>query len=215
MARAARTQPIIAAPMMAKHFVVTAPNLTVFERLKTDFKPAEGGQDIFDNDPLIPVAWRGDWSLSVILQDEASGASTGGTLYLTNIHRLYDTSDRKKKEPEAYDWVGPAVSRAKALDAGAELRKRITGHERVMVLNDEAHHVWDPGSAANEAISYLHKTIADRTGNGLVAQLDSPRRPRTTRAVASTESPVMRKAFLRNKSLVAASISGLHSNGPR
>ena len=67
---------------MAKHFVVIAPNLTVFERLKMDFKPAQGGKDIFDNDPLIPVAWRGDWNLSVVLQDEATGAATGGTLYL-------------------------------------------------------------------------------------------------------------------------------------
>ena len=162
---------------MAKHFVVTAPNLTVFERLKTDFKPAEGGKDIFDNDPLIPVAWRGDWNMSVVLQDEASGAATGGTLYLTNIHRLYD-NERRTKETENYDWVGPAVSRAKALDTGAELRKRITGHTRVMVLNDEAHHLWDPGSAANEAISYLHETIANRTGAGLVAQLDFSATPK-------------------------------------
>ncbi len=165
---------------MAKHFVITAPNLTVFERLKTDFKPAEGGADIFDKDPLIPVAWRGDWNLTVVLQDEASGAATGGTLYLTNIHRLYD-NERRKKEAETYDWVGPAVSRAKALDTGAELRKRITGHERVMVLNDEAHHLWDPGSAANEAISYLHETIASRTGAGLVAQLDFSATPKDNR----------------------------------
>jgi type III restriction enzyme len=162
---------------MAKHFVVVAPNLTVFERLKTDFKPAEGGKDIFDNDPLIPVAWRGDWNLSVVLQDEASGAATGGTLYLTNIHRLYD-HERRKKEAETYDWMGPTVSRAKALDTGAELRKRITGHERVMILNDEAHHLWDSGSAANEAISYLHETIASRTGAGLVAQLDFSATPK-------------------------------------
>jgi type III restriction enzyme len=162
---------------MAKHFVVTAPNLTVFERLKTDFKPAEGGADIFDKDPLIPVAWRGDWNMSVVLQDEASGAATGGTLYLTNVHRLYD-KERRKKEAETYDWMGPTVSRAKALDTGAELRKRITGHERVMILNDEAHHLWDPGSAANEAISYLHETIAARTGNGLVAQLDFSATPK-------------------------------------
>jgi Type III restriction enzyme, res subunit len=156
---------------MAKHFVVVAPNLTVFERLKTDFKPAEGGKDIFDNDPLIPIAWRGDWNMSVVLQDEASGAATGGTLYLTNIHRLYD-SERRKVEAETYDWMGPMVSRAKALDTGAELRKRITGHERVMVLNDEAHHLWDPDSAANKAISYLHETIASRTGAGLVVRAD-------------------------------------------
>ena len=165
---------------MAKHFVVTAPNLTVFERLKSDFKPAEGGADIFDKDPLIPVAWRGDWNKSVVLQDEANGAATGGTLYLTNIHRLYD-HERRKKEAETYGWMGPTVSRAKALDTGAELRKRITGQERVMVLNDEAHHLWDPGSAANEAISYLHETIASRMGAGLVAQLDFSATPKDNR----------------------------------
>ena len=165
---------------MAKHFVVTAPNLTVFERLKSDFKPAEGGADIFDKDPLIPVAWRGDWNKSVVLQDEANGAATGGTLYLTNIHRLYD-HERRKKEAETYGWMGPTVSRAKALHTGAELRKRITGQERVMVLNDEAHHLWDPGSAANEAISYLHETIASRMGAGLVAQLDFSATPKDNR----------------------------------
>ena len=74
---------------MARHFVVIAPNLTVFERLKDDFKPAKGGGDIFDHDPLIPPAWRDEWNLTTVLQKEASGASTGGTLYLTNIHQLY------------------------------------------------------------------------------------------------------------------------------
>jgi type III restriction enzyme len=131
---------------MAKHFVVIAPNLTVYERLKEDF----GDGRIFDSDPLIPAEWRGDWNLSVVLQDEASGAATGGTLYLTNIHQLYDKSKRKK-ENETYSWMGPAVSKSSALDTGQALRERITGHRRVMVLNDEAHHVWDPDSAWNEA----------------------------------------------------------------
>lgn len=31
---------------MAKHFVVVAPNLTVFERLKEDFEPEGGGPDV-------------------------------------------------------------------------------------------------------------------------------------------------------------------------
>lgn len=33
----------------------------------------------------------------MVLQDEASGAATGGVLYLTNIHRLYNTTKRKKQ----------------------------------------------------------------------------------------------------------------------
>nr|MDA8088000.1 DEAD/DEAH box helicase family protein [Nitrospiraceae bacterium] len=158
---------------MAKHFVVVAPNLTVFERLKEDF----GDGAIFDKDPLIPVAWRGDWNLSVVLQDEATGAVTGGTLYLTNIHRLFDTSKRKK-DSETYDWMGPAVSKAKALDTGEALRERITSHKRIMVLNDEAHHVWDPGSAWNEAITFLNDTIRKKGGEGIIAQLDFSATPK-------------------------------------
>ncbi|HDO35407.1 MAG TPA: restriction endonuclease subunit R, partial [Nitrospirae bacterium] len=160
---------------MTKHFVVIAPNLTVFERLKEDF----GDGAIFDRDPLIPVAWRGDWNLSVVLQDDATGAVTGGTLYLTNIHRLYDTNRRKKKtDSEMYDWMGPSVSKAKALDTGEALRERITSHRRVMILNDEAHHLWDPDSAWNEAIAYLNDTIRKRGGDSLVAQLDFSATPK-------------------------------------
>lgn len=163
---------------MARHFVLVAPNLTVFERLKEDFKPEGGGPDIFDRDPLIPIEWRGDWNLSVVLQDEASGAGTGGSLYLTNIHRLFDTARKRKDAGETHDWMGPAVSKSKALDTGAELRERITGHPRVMLMNDEAHHVWDPDSAWNEAITYLHESINKRTGGGLVAQLDFSATPK-------------------------------------
>jgi type III restriction enzyme len=159
---------------LAKYFVVIAPNLTVFERLKEDF----GNGTIFDKDPLIPVAWQGDWNLSVVLQDEASGAATGGTLYLTNIHRLYDVSKRKKKDAEVYEWMGPPVSKGSALDTGKELRERITGNERVVVLNDEAHHLWDPGSAWNDAIDFLHKEVEKKTGGGLVAQLDFSATPK-------------------------------------
>jgi type III restriction enzyme len=163
---------------LTRHFVVVAPNLTVFERLRDDFKPVGGGPDIFMTDPIIPDEWRGDWNLSVVLQDEAGGAATGGTLYLTNIHRLHDPAKRRTREPETYDWVGPTVSRAKALDTGAALRERVTSHEKIMVLNDEAHHLWDPDSAWNETIAWLHDTTAARTGGGIAAQLDFTATPK-------------------------------------
>ena len=162
---------------MARHFVVIAPNLTVYERLKDDF----AGGKIFDTDPLIPAEWRGDWNLSVVLQDEAGGAATGGVLYLTNIHRLYDNSEKGKRDAETYGFMGPAVSKSKALDTGALLRDRITSHKRLMVFNDEAHHVWDPDSAWNEAIGFLHESTHARTGAGLVAQLDFSATPKDNR----------------------------------
>jgi type III restriction enzyme len=158
---------------LTRHFLVIAPGITVFERLKEDFASGR----IFDRDPLIPPPWRGDLNLSVILQDEASGVGTGGAIYLTNIHRLYDTSSRRSKDNETYDWMGPSVSKAKALDTSRALRERITSHPRLMVLNDEAHHVWDPGSAWNEAITFLNETTRKR-GGGIVAQMDFSATPK-------------------------------------
>ncbi len=163
---------------MARHFVLIAPNLTVYERLKEDFKPPQGGPDIFDKDPLIPPEWRGDWNMSMVLQDEAGGAATGGVIYLTNIHRLYEPKKRKKGNAATYPWMGPSVSKGSALDTGAALRDRITSHRRIMILNDEAHHLWDPDSAWNEAIRYLHDTISSRSGGGLSAQLDFSATPK-------------------------------------
>ena len=162
---------------MARHFVIIAPGLTVFERLKEDF----GNGKIFDSDPLIPSHWRGDWNMSVVLQDEASGASTGGTIYLTNIHRLYDDTKRKSREADTYDWMGPKVSKAQALETGKILREQITSHPRIMVLNDEAHHLWDAGSAWNEAINFLHETTRKR-GGGIVTQLDMSATPKDNKA---------------------------------
>src|SRR4029079_13619738 len=75
-------------------------------------------------------------------------------------------------------WAGPALSTNKALDTGAALRERITGHRRLMVLNDEAHHVWDPDSSWNEAIRFLHERINARSGGGLSAQLDFSATPK-------------------------------------
>ena len=161
---------------MARHFVVIAPGLTVYERLKDDF--ADG--KIFHTDPLIPPAWRSQWNMDVVLQDEAGGVSTGGVLYLTNIHQLYP-SRRKSADEDAPAWAGPSVSKASALDTSEELRGRIAAHGDLMVLNDEAHHVWDPDSAWNEAIEALHTGGTSAGGCGVTAQIDLSATPRDNR----------------------------------
>lgn len=167
---------------MARHFLLIAPSLTVFERLRQDFLPEGGGPDIFTSDPLIPPEWRGDWNFSVALQDEAAAGTTGGVLYLTNIHRLYEPKVRGK-EDDTYSWAGPAVAKGKALDTAAVLRDRITSHKRLMVLNDEAHHVWDPGSAWNASIRYLHDVIREKGGSGIVGQLDLSATPKNDKGI--------------------------------
>jgi type III restriction enzyme len=161
---------------LAQHFVIIAPNLTVYERLKDDFENCA----IFYQDPLLPEEWKADFQVQVVLQDEPGGASTVGTVYLTNIHRLYESrGNGGEAEPEGVASIfGPPVKRAQALDTGAALRERITQHPRLMVLNDEAHHLHDPDLAWNRAIDALHSQSVSRGNGGICLQLDFTATPK-------------------------------------
>jgi type III restriction enzyme len=160
---------------LARHFVIIAPNLTVYERLKDDFENCA----IFYQDPLIPEEWQGDFQMQVVLQDEAGGGTTTGTIYLTNIHRLYPSRDANgAAEEETSSIFGPPVVRGRALDTGESLRARITAHPRLMVLNDEAHHLHDPDLAWNRAIEALHEESLRRGQGGICAQLDFTATPK-------------------------------------
>lgn len=162
---------------LPRHFVIIAPNLTVYERLKDDF---ENGA-IFYSDPLIPEEWRPDFQMQVILQDEPGGATTTGTIYLTNIHRLYPSrgnNQEEKDEDSLSSIFGPKVVRGRALESGEDLRRRITAHPRLMVLNDEAHHLHDPDLAWNRAIDALHEESRQRGNAGICLQLDFSATPK-------------------------------------
>ena len=163
---------------LARHFVVIAPNLTVYERLKDDFENCS----IFYRDPLLPEEWKSDFQMQVVLQDEPGGASTTGAVYLTNIHRLYESRDNRgnEEESESSSIFGPPVRRARALDTGAALRERITSHPRLMVLNDEAHHLHDPDLAWNRAIDALHDQSLSKGNKGICLQLDFTATPKHT-----------------------------------
>jgi type III restriction enzyme len=160
---------------LARHFVIIAPNLTVYERLKDDFENCF----IFYKDPLLPEEWKNDFQMQVVLQEEPGGASTQGTIYLTNIHRLYETPENGGEEDEGTTSIfGPPVKRAQALDTGAALRERITTHPRLIVINDEAHHLHDPDLAWNRAIDALHNQSISLGNNGICLQLDFTATPK-------------------------------------
>ena len=150
---------------MTTRFLMIAPGLTVYERLLEDF---EGGK-IFDTDPLIPPAWKSDWHLNVIQQNEPGGAGDG-VLYLTNIHKLYPNTRVGK---QYHSFAGPWVKPNRSIDLAAELRERISKEPRLMILNDEAHHIWHPNLAWSKALQYFH----DECDN-IVAQLDFSATPK-------------------------------------
>ncbi len=167
---------------MATSFLVIAPNLIVFERLKTDF----GDATTFRRDPLVPPEWSHDFDLSVLLQDDPAPVTSRGVLFLTNVQRLYEpaaSGARGKAAPNPIEaMIGPRVNRDIEASAAAELFDRIADRNRVMVLNDEAHHVHDEKLKWNQTIERLADELTKRSGDdpaaGVVSQLDFSATPK-------------------------------------
>lgn len=161
-------------------FLVIAPNLIVFERLKSDF----GDAATFRRDPLVPPEWSSDFDLAVLLQDDPAPVTSRGVLYLTNVQRLYEPSEtRSGTSPNPVEaMVGPRVSRDVDASSAAELFDRIAARRRVMVLNDEAHHVHDEKLKWNQTIERLHEQLRERASDdamaGVVSQLDYSATPK-------------------------------------
>lgn len=49
---------------------------------------------IFTKYSMIPPEWKHDWQMTCIMRGESRKSSTDGTLYLTNIHQLYEDKDK-------------------------------------------------------------------------------------------------------------------------
>src|SRR5262249_18509227 len=89
----------------AKTFLVLAPNVIVFDRLKTDFVSAR----IFRADPVIPKELEIFWDFDCVMRGNAERAHAEGTLFLTNIQQFYERPDRtNEEEPDVMtDVLGP------------------------------------------------------------------------------------------------------------
>ena len=64
---------------LSRHFLILAPNIIVFERLKVDFE----NEQIFRELPIIPPEWKNDWDFRTILRGESDPGSSWGAAYLT------------------------------------------------------------------------------------------------------------------------------------
>jgi type III restriction enzyme len=161
---------------MPQHFLIIAPGITVYERLKDDFQDLK----VFQQDPVLPPEWKSEFLLNVkeVMQDQAGGETARGVIYVSNIHQLYASRDEAKDDETTSAIFGPPVKRAKVYDGGASLRQRIAAHGSIMVLNDEAHHLHDPDLAWNTAIETLHTQMIQVGQPGVVAQLDFTATPK-------------------------------------
>jgi len=156
---------------LPKTFLIIAPNVIVFERLKVDFEDGK----IFRQDPLIPPEWMSDWQMTVILRDAPTPSTTPGTLYLTNVQRLYERGEKPPETP-VDACLGPRPK--KETLTSEELLERIVSHGELMIMNDEGHHLHLDDMVWNQRIIAMHEKL-DAVGSELTAQLDFTATPRT------------------------------------
>ena len=153
----------------AKTFLVIAPNVIVFDRLKTDFQ----GSKIFRNDPLFPKHYKLFWDFECYMRGDGERAQSEGALYLTNIQQFYERPTRvKTQEPDVMTALLGNNPQTKKLEI-TDFDERIADRDGLLlVLNDEAHHTHDEESEWNKIIRKLHGRIP------IAAQLDYSATPR-------------------------------------
>jgi type III restriction enzyme len=151
------------------NFLLLAPNVIVFQRLDRDF----GDGSIFRNLPLLPHDLRDEFRLKIIRRGDATEPDASGNLFFTNIHQLYESHE---EQAGADSWVQVLLGRepSKDLRQSRPMLDRVRELSDLVVLNDEAHHVWDEDLKWHETLMGLHTRL--RTGLG--AWLDFSATPR-------------------------------------
>lgn len=154
----------------ARTFLIVAPNVIVYERLRADFVSGK----IFKLDPMIPPELRIFWDMDFYMRGDPERASSQGALYLTNVQQLYDRdASAVSNEPAVMtDVLGPIPSTS--TDAVDRFDARI--EERgapCLVINDEGHHVHDEENEWSKVIRRIHEAASP-----VAAQLDFSATPR-------------------------------------
>jgi len=154
-----------------KNFLIVAPNLIVLDRLGTDFIDGK----IFKKYPLIPPEWKSDFRLDVIGADDPPNPKKPAVLFLTNIQKLYERNKRKSDNP-VQKLLGPKPPDEIKISL-EQRREALAKLEKLMVINDEAHHVHDEDLEWNKTIDWLNQR------NDLLMQLDFSATPKDQRGL--------------------------------
>ena len=165
---------------LSTNFLLIAPNIIVLDRLRTDFD----GAKIFFEDPILPPNgyegqnWAEDFQLTVHIQDEIGLVSETGNLFLSNIHRVYEGDSAATFEDEdTTDYFLGKKPTGKTTDSQVDLSAIVRDVPDLVILNDEAHHVHDPGSAWFKSIEDIALRLRQK-GSNLSAQFDLTATPK-------------------------------------
>lgn len=166
---------------LARNFLVIAPNIIVLDRIRRDFD----GLRVFHEDPMLPDNgyqnrdWQEDFQLDLHIQDEVQVSNPTGNIFLTNIHRVYESKDiaASFNDEDTSNYFLGARPTGKTNDSKTDLSEIVREVDELVVLNDEAHHIHDERLAWSKSIEDLHNRLLQKGGE-LSLQIDVTATPK-------------------------------------
>jgi type III restriction enzyme len=166
---------------LARNFLLITPNIIVLDRILADFD----GLKIFFQDPVLPdngyegQNWRDDFQMTVHIQDEIGVVRKTGNIFITNIHRVYesDTNTPSYADEDTTDYFLGRKPVGATNESKVDVAMIVRDIDELVVLNDEAHHIHDPRLAWFKCIEDIHNRLRQKGGE-LSLQVDTTATPR-------------------------------------
>jgi len=160
----------------SKYLLIAGEKNVIYDRLTRDFKDGK----IFRELPLIPPEWQEEFDLKVILKEDPIHVIPESVLFLTNIQQL---EERKNKKEEVEEYVDDVLvlEDVKKHDIYQEnrIKEVLTSCSNIMILKDEAHHIYNFEKAWKKILLDLNKNLASQYGKGINMELDFTATPKT------------------------------------
>jgi len=161
----------------SRYLLIAGEKNVIYDRLTRDFKDGK----IFRDLPLIPPEWQEGFDLKVILKEEPIHVIPESVLFLTNIQQL---EERKNKKEEVEDYVDeimelPSVYNVSDIYHENRIKEVLTSCPNIMILKDEAHHIYSFEKAWKKILLELNRNLATQYGKGINMELDFSATPKT------------------------------------
>ncbi|MGB9760257.1 DEAD/DEAH box helicase family protein [Caldisericum sp.] len=159
----------------SKFLIIAGEKNVIYDRLKRDYQDGK----IFREIPLIPPEWVDRFDLKIILKEDPIYSIPDSVLFLTNVQQLQDKASRKNEADKFVDDILDLKEVNKTNIAQENrIREVLENIPNIMILKDEAHHIYNYEKRWKQILIDLHKSLESKYGKGFNSELDFSATPR-------------------------------------
>ena len=166
---------------LARNFLIITPNIIVLDRIRNDFD----GLKIFYEDPILPPNgfegqnWNDDFQLSLHIQDDANVVRKVGNIFLTNIHRIFDSRNKtaSAEDEDTTDYFLGEKPVGATNESKVDLSEIVREVDELVILNDEEQQINDERLAWFKSLEDINNKLLQK-GSKISLQLDTTATPK-------------------------------------